>query len=64
VAAWCAPSFRRESTPCRGSSSVGEHGVLQTFALDLDGERIRAIYVTRNPDKLRGVEARLGNLPL
>jgi RNA polymerase sigma-70 factor (ECF subfamily) len=41
---------------------LGEHGVLQTFALDLDGERIRAIYVTRNPDKLRGVEARLGNI--
>ncbi|WP_205007899.1 sigma-70 family RNA polymerase sigma factor [Sphingosinithalassobacter portus] len=28
-------------------------GVLQTTALDIDGDRIRAIYIMRNPDKLR-----------
>jgi RNA polymerase sigma-70 factor (ECF subfamily) len=31
-------------------------GVLQTTALLIDGGRIRAIYVMRNPDKLRHLE--------
>ena len=32
-------------------------GVLQTTALLIDGDRIKAIYVMRNPDKLRHLEA-------
>jgi RNA polymerase sigma-70 factor (ECF subfamily) len=34
-------------------------GVLQTTALLIDGGRIKAIYVMRNPDKLRHLEGRL-----
>ncbi len=34
-------------------------GVLQTTALLVEGERIRAIYVMRNPDKLRHLEGSL-----
>jgi RNA polymerase sigma-70 factor (ECF subfamily) len=34
-------------------------GLLQTTALLLDGHRVKAIYVMRNPDKLRHLEARL-----
>lgn len=34
-------------------------GEIQTTALLLEGGRIRAIYVTRNPDKLQGVKARI-----
>jgi len=34
-------------------------GVLQTTALLIDGGRIRAIYVMRNPDKLRHLESSL-----
>lgn len=34
-------------------------GVLQTTALLIDGDRIKAIYVMRNPDKLRHLEGRL-----
>ena len=34
-------------------------GMLQTTALLIDGDRIKAIYVMRNPDKLRHVEALL-----
>ncbi|HTW84327.1 MAG TPA: RNA polymerase sigma factor SigJ [Candidatus Sulfotelmatobacter sp.] len=33
--------------------------VTQTLALELDGTRIAAIYTTRNPDKLHGVERAL-----
>ncbi|MBV8581123.1 MAG: RNA polymerase sigma factor SigJ [Candidatus Eremiobacteraeota bacterium] len=42
---------------------TGEEAVVQTLAIETDGERINAIYVTRNPDKLRGVAARLGDAP-
>lgn len=34
-------------------------GVLQTTALLVDGDRIKAIYVMRNPDKLHHLEALL-----
>jgi RNA polymerase sigma-70 factor (ECF subfamily) len=34
-----------------------DHGVIQTLAVETDGERINAIYVTRNPEKLRAVAA-------
>jgi hypothetical protein len=35
------------------SPSVAAGGVLQTTALQIEDGRIAAIYVTRNPDKLR-----------
>jgi RNA polymerase sigma-70 factor, ECF subfamily len=41
---------------------VGKEGLLQTMMLDVDGDRIRAIYATRNPDKLSAIAARLGEL--
>jgi hypothetical protein len=31
------------------------HSVIQTPAFQTNGDRINAIYVTRNPDKLRAV---------
>jgi RNA polymerase sigma-70 factor, ECF subfamily len=38
-----------------------ENGMLQTTALQLECDRITAIYVTRNPDKLRHVSRELAN---
>ncbi len=38
-----------------GEISLNGDGVLQTAALDIRGGRIAAIYVTRNPDKLRHI---------
>jgi RNA polymerase sigma-70 factor (ECF subfamily) len=38
-----------------GFISVGEDGVPQTTALEIEAGRIHAIYVVRNPDKLRHV---------
>jgi len=39
-----------------GFVSVEQGGVLQTTALQIEGEQIVAVYVTRNPDKLRHIE--------
>ena len=36
-----------------GYVSLASDGVIQSTALLLDGDRITAIYITRNPDKLR-----------
>jgi len=36
-----------------GFITIEEGGIVQTTALQIDGDRIVAIYVTRNPDKLR-----------
>ena len=41
-----------------GFVTVEEGGTLQTTALQVDDGRIVAIYVTRNPDKLRHLESR------
>jgi RNA polymerase sigma-70 factor (ECF subfamily) len=50
VAAWPA---RINGLP--GLVSREQDGTLQTMAFESDGERIVAIYVVRNPEKLRGV---------
>ncbi|MDQ0313575.1 sigma-70 family RNA polymerase sigma factor [Amorphus orientalis] len=39
-----------------GRFSVEADGARQTMALDIEDGRIRAVYVTRNPDKLRHLE--------
>jgi RNA polymerase sigma-70 factor (ECF subfamily) len=38
-----------------------ENGMLQTTALQLEGDQITAVYVTRNPEKLRHVSRELAN---
>ncbi|MFC4235674.1 sigma factor [Thalassospira xianhensis] len=45
-----------------GFASLERGNVLQTTALDIRDGKIRRIFITRNPDKLRNV-ARLLNLP-
>lgn len=42
----------------RGFASIEWDGTLQTTALDITIDRITAIYITRNPEKLRHVLAR------
>ncbi|MCK5745931.1 MAG: RNA polymerase sigma factor SigJ, partial [Oricola sp.] len=39
-----------------GEIAVNADGVLQTTAVDIRGGRVAAVYVTRNPDKLRHLE--------
>ena len=41
------------STACRASSPREPDGLIQTTALAIEDDRIVAIYVVRNPDKLR-----------
>lgn len=36
-----------------GAIVTGAHGIVQTTALELEGDVIKTIYVVRNPDKLR-----------
>lgn len=43
----------------RGFASIEWDGTLQTTALDIKANRITAIYITRNPDKLRHLSARV-----
>ncbi len=43
-----------------GYVSVGTDGVLQSTALLIDGDAVVAIYITRNPDKLRHLEGVVG----
>jgi len=31
------------------------HGVVQTTAVELEGDLVKAIYVVRNPDKLKHI---------
>jgi RNA polymerase sigma-70 factor (ECF subfamily) len=38
---------------------AGFDGVIQALAVETDGDRINAIYVMRNPDKLRAIAARM-----
>lgn len=42
-----------------GFVTVEQGNILQTTALQIEGGRITAIYVTRNPDKLRHLAARM-----
>ena len=58
-----APSVLLRLCPVGGlpgfvTREAGE--VLQTTALEIAGDRIAAIYVTRNPEKLRAVRHALG----
>ena len=43
-----------------GFVSIDRGALLQTTALDIRNDRIKAIYIVRNPDKLRHVAAALG----
>lgn len=43
-----------------GFASISGGGLLQTTALEIEDGRITAIYITRNPDKLRRVAEMLG----
>jgi RNA polymerase sigma-70 factor (ECF subfamily) len=45
-----------------GYVSIDRGRILQTTALDIRDDRIAAIYITRNPDKLRRVAAILGHM--
>jgi RNA polymerase sigma-70 factor (ECF subfamily) len=36
-----------------GLMMSGPHGLVQTNAFEIDGDVVKAIYVVRNPDKLR-----------
>jgi RNA polymerase sigma-70 factor, ECF subfamily len=42
-----------------GFVSIEPGNVLQTTALEIENEQIVAIYVTRNPDKLRHVRGQI-----
>ncbi len=53
-----SPGARRPSTACRASSSSRTARCMHTIALEIDDGRITAIYIVRNPDKLRHVSAR------
>jgi len=44
-----------------GFITIEAGGIIQTTALQIDQERITAIYVTRNPEKLRHLTARRGS---
>lgn len=43
-----------------GYVTIGTDGVLQSTALVIDGDAVVAIYITRNPDKLRHLERVVG----
>jgi RNA polymerase sigma-70 factor, ECF subfamily len=40
-----------------GFVSIEQDNILQTTALEIENDKIVAIYVTRNPDKLRHLSA-------
>ncbi len=42
-----------------GNERGFDEGVIQTLAIETNGTHITAIYVTRNPDKLHGIAARV-----
>jgi RNA polymerase sigma-70 factor (ECF subfamily) len=53
---WWQPSFRLRFAMINGMPGViidGPEGPVQTSAFEIDGDVIRAMYVVRNPDKLR-----------
>lgn len=53
---WSRP-LRLNGLP--GQLSVAADGAVQTLAVEIEGDRVVAIYATRNPDKLRHLMARL-----
>ena len=48
-----SPCALRPSTACPVSSWTAPEGPVQTAAFEIEGDVIRALYVVRNPDKLR-----------
>jgi RNA polymerase sigma-70 factor (ECF subfamily) len=58
---WSGPRWAERLTinGLPGWLSVQPEGTLQTTALDIAGMRVTAIYVIRNPDKLRHLERRV-----
>jgi RNA polymerase sigma-70 factor (ECF subfamily) len=53
---WWRPDFRMRWAIVNGLPAIviaAPEGVMQTAAFEIEGDRIRAMYVVRNPDKLR-----------
>jgi RNA polymerase sigma-70 factor (ECF subfamily) len=53
---WWRADFSLRSAIVNGLPAVviaAPEGIMQTAAFEIDGDRIRALYVVRNPDKLR-----------
>ncbi|AZG10316.1 hypothetical protein EGT29_21935 [Pigmentiphaga sp. H8] len=46
-----------------GFLTIERGGILQATALLIEKDKVAAIYVTRNPDKLRHLDAASGNRP-
>jgi RNA polymerase sigma-70 factor (ECF subfamily) len=58
--AWWRKDFRSRFATINGLPGViveGSEGAVQTAAIEIEGDVIRAIYVVRNPDKLRHLAA-------
>ncbi|HVA27130.1 MAG TPA: RNA polymerase sigma factor SigJ [Candidatus Baltobacteraceae bacterium] len=47
-----------------GFATFWEDGLDQALAIESDGEKITAIYISRNPDKLASVAKALGDVPI
>jgi RNA polymerase sigma-70 factor, ECF subfamily len=47
-----------------GFAAFGADGLDQTLAIETDGEKITALYISRNPDKLGSVAKALGDVPI
>lgn len=59
--AWWREDFRPRFTTINGLPGIiieGSEGAVQTAAFEIDGDVIRALYVVRNPDKLRHLAVR------
>ncbi len=55
---WWRPDFRIRFTVINGLPGimvVGDDGAKQASAFELEGGLVKAIYVVRNPDKLRHI---------
>jgi RNA polymerase sigma-70 factor, ECF subfamily len=58
--AWWRDDFRMRFATINGLPGViveGSEGAVQTAAFEIDGDVVRALYVVRNPDKLRHLAA-------
>jgi RNA polymerase sigma-70 factor (ECF subfamily) len=54
--AWWRDDFTVRFAPINGLPGIlveAPEGVMQTTAFEFDGDAIRALYIVRNPDKLR-----------
>jgi RNA polymerase sigma-70 factor (ECF subfamily) len=60
---WWRPEFTVRLATINGMPGVivdGSAGPVQTAAFEIEGDIIRALYVVRNPDKLRHLAPRVG----